>query len=217
MNETADTVAAFRSAATSAPQAPSSLSASALSADSDRLTWSDNSSDEVGFTIERSGNGVDFAEIATLGAGTTSFVDTGLSARTTYWYRLNAFNGAGYSGFSGTVTVTTPDAAPAEPGEVAALNNDDGSASVTWIDESSNETGFEARRETWDARRGSWKNLTVVGTVPTGVTALVDMTGNGTFRYTVRALGSGTTSDFAGPAQVNVTGAPKSTGKGRGR
>jgi hypothetical protein len=217
MNQTADTVAAFRSVSTSAPQAPSSLSASALSADSDRLTWADNSSDEVGFTIERSGNGIEFTDIATLGSGTTSFIDTGLSARTTYWYRVHAFNGAGYSEFSSTATVTTPDAAPAAPVEVAALNNGDGSASVSWIDASSNETGFEARRETWDSKRGIWKNLTIVGTAPAGITALVDLTGNGTFRYTVRALGSGTTSEFAGPAQVNVTGGAKNVGKGRGQ
>jgi hypothetical protein len=215
MNETADTVAAFRNASTSAPNAPSSLSASALSADSNRLTWADNSNDEVGFSIERSGNGVDFLQIATLGAGATSFVDTGLSPRTTYWYRVQAFNGAGYSASSGIATVTTPDAAPAAPVELAALNNGDGSASVSWVDASSNENGFEARREVWDAKRGVWKNLTVVGTVPAGVTALVDLAGSGTFRYSVRALGSGTTSDFAGPAQVSVTGGAKSVGKGR--
>lgn len=217
MNNTADTVAAFRSASTSPPSAPSSLTAGAPSADSVRLTWADNSTDEIGFKVERSGNGVDFAEIASLGAGATAFTDTGLTARTTYWYRVRAFNGAGHSGYCNTTSVTMPDVAPAAPAGVAALDNGDGSASVSWADASTNETGFEARREAWDARRGVWKDATTIGIVPAGVTALMDVTGNGTFRYVVRALGRDTTSGFAGPAQVSVTGAAKVSGKGRTR
>jgi hypothetical protein len=217
MNETADTVAAFRGAAASTPLAPSSLAAATLAADTVHLTWADNSSDEAGFRLERSGNGVEFAEIATLGAGTTAFTDTGLSARTAYWYRLRAFNAAGHSPFSGTTTVTTPDVAPAPPVEVAALDNGDGSASVSWLDTSSNETGFEARRETWDAKRGIWKNPMMVASVPTGITSFVDITGNGTFRYSIRALALSATSDYAGPAQVSVSGGAKGNGKGRSR
>ena len=188
MNETADTVAAFRVASTSAPLAPSSVSASAMSADSARLAWADNSTDEAGFKVERSGNGVDFAEIAALGAGSASFVDSGLTARMTYWYRVRAFNSAGQSNYSATVAVTMPDVAPAAPADVKALNNSDGSATVSWADASANETGFEVRRETWDARRGVWKSATIVGTVPAGVSSLVDVSGSGTFRYSVRAL-----------------------------
>jgi hypothetical protein len=217
MNQTADTVAAFRGASSSAPLAPSSLSANALSADSARLAWADNSTDEAGFKLERSGNGVDFAEIATLGAGSVSFTDNGLTARVTYWYRVRAFNSAGRSNYSATVAVTMPDVAPAPPAEVKALDNSDGSATVSWTDASGNETGFEARRETWDAKRGVWKNATTVGTVPAGVTTLVDVTGSGTFRYGVRAIAAGTTSSYGGPAQVSVTGGAKSGAKGRTR
>jgi hypothetical protein len=217
MNETADTVAAFRGASSSAPLPPSSLSASPLSADSTRLAWADNSTDEAGFKVERSGNGVDFTEIAALGAGSTSFVDSGLTPRMSYWYRVRAFNSAGQSNYSATVAVTMPDVAPAPPADVKALNNGDGSASISWTEASDNVTGFEARRETWDARRGVWKNATIVGTVPAGVSSLVDVTGSGTFRYGVRAIAASATSGFGGPAQVSVTGGVKSGGKGRTR
>ena len=215
MNETADTVAVFRSISSSAPAAPSSLRASALSADAALLTWSDNAIDESGFRVERSGNGVEFAEVATLAAGTTAFTDAGLTARMTYWYRVQAFNGAGHSDHSATVPVTMPDVSPEPPADVAALDNGDGSATVSWIDASSNATGFEARREAWDARRGVWKNAMTAATVPAGITSLVDTPGNGTFRYSIRALGIASASGFAGPAQVNVTGARKGNGKGR--
>jgi hypothetical protein len=228
MNLTADTVAAFRGPTTStstssstvtasAPTTPSSLKATATSTSTVAVSWADNSADESGFKVERSVNGVDFAEIASLGANTTSFTDTGLAARTGYWYRVRAFNSVGNSAYSNTGSVTTPDVAPAAPAGVAAADNGDGSASVAWVDASSNETGFEVRRETWDAKRKVWKSATTVGTVPAGVTGLADLTGNGTYRYSVRSVASGAASAYAGPAQVSVTGGTSAKGKGRTR
>ena len=217
MNETADTVAAFRSIAQSAPTAPSSLGVSALSADTARLAWADVATDESGFSVERSANGVDFAEVATLAAGAAGFTDTGLTPRASYWYRVRDFNGAGYSGYSDTASVTMPDSPPLPPADVQAADNGDGSATVSWTDASDNETGFEARRETWDAKRRVWKSDTTVGIVPAGITSLVDTSGNGTFRYSIRAVAANSASEFAGPAQVDVTGAPKTAGKGRTR
>jgi hypothetical protein len=41
-----------------------------------------------------------------VGANITSFANTGLSANTTYWYRVNAKNGVGDSAYSNTVQVT---------------------------------------------------------------------------------------------------------------
>ncbi len=224
MNLTADTVAAFRGGSTGgtsptqpvAPASPSSLKASATSSGSISVSWSDNSFDESGFKLERSGNGVDFAEIASLGANTTNFGDSGLSTSSSYWYRVRAFNSAGLSGYSNTASATTPDVAPAPPSGIAAIDNGDGSAGVSWVDASSNETGFEVRRETWDGRRGVWKSATTVGTVPAGVTSLTDMVGNGTYRYSVRAVSPGAASNYAGPAEVNVTGGSSKKGGGGG-
>jgi peptidyl-Asp metalloendopeptidase len=216
MNNTADTFAAFRaggggsSAATvTAPTAPSSLSATATSASAVTARWTDNSNDETGFKIERSSNGVEFVEIATLGAGATSYFSNGLTALTTYYYRVRAYNSAGNSSYSSIVSVKTLEAAPAAPAapsSVSAYDGGDGSATVAWADASSNETGFEVRRETWDAKRSVWKGLTTVGSVPSGITSLVDLAGKGTYRYTVRAVNAGGGSGYAGPARVDVTG-----------
>ena len=220
MNNTADTVAAFRAAgggAATSPAAPSALSATATSSSSVTVRWTDNSGDETGFRLERSTNGVDFTEVATLGAGTTSHSDHGLAALTAYYYRVRAYNGDGNSAYSNTASITTPGdtaAAPAQPLGVVAADNADGSATVSWVDGSANETGFEVRREKWDAKRTTWTGLTTVGSVPSGVTALVDVTNAGTFRYTVRAVSSGGGSAYAGPAVVTVTGGTART-KGR--
>lgn len=217
MNETAETVAAFRRVSSSVPVTPSALEATALSADSVRVAWPDEATDEAGYRLERSGTGAEFTEIATLAAGATAFTDSGLTARTTYWYRVDAFNGAGHADYSPTARVTTPDMPPAAPAGVEASDNGDGTATVNWTDASSNEAAFEARRESWDGRRGVWKSATTVGTVPPDITSLVDTPGNGTFRYSVRAVAVDSASPFSGPAQVNVTGGPKGNGKGRAR
>jgi len=215
MMNTAGVVASFRSGATSAPAAPtapaapSGAAASATAYNSVTVRWSDNSANETGFKLERSGNGVNYSEIATLGAGTTSMVDNGVVASSNFYYRVRAFNSVGNSAYSNVATVTTPAVPvppPAAPSSVAARNDGDGSATVTWADASTNETGFEVRREKWDTKYSAWSGLATVGTVPAGFTSLDDMSGNGTYRYSVRAVNSGGASRLAGPASVTVTG-----------
>jgi hypothetical protein len=219
MNNTAATVAAFRgtttstSGSTAAPAAPSSLTAAAVSSSSVSLTWKDNATNETGLKVERSSDGVTFTEIAALGASTTGYSDTGLTSRTAYYYRVRAYNSAGNSGYSNTASVTTQDTPPSQPGSVAALNVGDGSAAVNWVDNSTNETGFEVRRETWDANKSVWTSAKIVASVPTGTASIVDRSGNGIYRYSVRAVNSGGASGYAGPAQTTVTGGSVSKGK----
>ena len=95
---------------TGAPNAPSNLTANAVSASQINLNWSDNSSDETGFSIERcAGNGcTNFAQIATVGANTTSYADSGLTSKTWYRYRVLAFNGNGNSAYSNIAQDRTP-------------------------------------------------------------------------------------------------------------
>ena len=71
------------------------------------MVWTDNSTNETGFAIEESTNGgVTFGQIDTVGAGSTSDVTTARVRGMTYWYRVRAFNGAGYSGYSNIVSAT---------------------------------------------------------------------------------------------------------------
>jgi hypothetical protein len=91
------------------PAAPDSLTATAVSASQIDLTWVDNAVTEDGFRIERCAgvNCSRFAEIARVGADVDSYQNTGLTAATSYSYRVRAFNAGGTSAYSNTATDTT--------------------------------------------------------------------------------------------------------------
>jgi hypothetical protein len=73
-----------------------------------KLTWKDNSADELGFKIERkNGIGGTYSEIATVGPNMTSYTDTGLSPSTTYYYRVRAYNSAGHSAYTEEIRFKT--------------------------------------------------------------------------------------------------------------
>jgi YVTN family beta-propeller protein len=75
------------------PNAPSELSGLAISGSRIDLRWTDNSSDELGFVLERRKEGdTTFLQIAELPADTTTYSDLGLAGETSYVYRLSAFN-----------------------------------------------------------------------------------------------------------------------------
>ena len=91
------------------PDAPSNMAAVALSRSKVKLTWDDNSGNEVEFRLERKlGAGGTYALIATFPADTTGTTDSPVEPSTTYFYRVMACNSAGCSAASGEVSVTTP-------------------------------------------------------------------------------------------------------------
>jgi hypothetical protein len=83
------------------PPDPSALVPTTIGATEIRLSWSDNSSDEDGFTLERAVMGTgSFAPVASLAPNATSFSDTTVACGTNYDYRISAFNCAGDSGYA---------------------------------------------------------------------------------------------------------------------
>ena len=92
------------------PNAPSNLVANAVSASQINLSWTDNSSDEAGFKIERSIDGTNFTQIAQVLTNAAAFRNKGIWPGTTYFYRLRAYNGGGDSSFSNVASARTADA-----------------------------------------------------------------------------------------------------------
>ena len=92
------------------PTAPTNLTATATSKSVIQLNWTNTSADQTAVYVERCKNAgcTVFTRIATLTGSATSYRNTGLSARTTYTYRVRAQNAAGWSAASNTATATTP-------------------------------------------------------------------------------------------------------------
>ena len=101
---------------TSKPAAPTNLGATAISSSEIALSWTDNSNNESGFQIQRSSDGVTFRLIAAVGANVTTYTDSGRTAGTTYYYRVRAYNSAGYSAPSNVASATTLPAPTPTPG-----------------------------------------------------------------------------------------------------
>ncbi len=89
------------------PNAPTGLWAQALSATEIRLNWTDNSTNETQFRVERQITATTWQEIGTAGANAATFTAGGLTANTTYGFRVRAYNGTGVSGYSNVVYVST--------------------------------------------------------------------------------------------------------------
>ena len=98
-------LAAAVAVAAAVPQDPSVLVASAPVTNQIDLAWSDNASNETGYTIERTTDHVAWERILTLPGGSITASDTGCWSYECF-YRVQAINDAGYSGYSNVVSVT---------------------------------------------------------------------------------------------------------------
>ncbi|MBN1674873.1 MAG: fibronectin type III domain-containing protein [Kiritimatiellae bacterium] len=120
------------------PAPPGNLTATPKSTSRIDLTWSDNSADEDGFKVDRRRSGaVDWVRIATPGANATARSDTGLPARTKFYYKVKACNAAGNSDYSNLADATTaaaanlPPVAAAGPDQFVLDDDGNGSESTT--------------------------------------------------------------------------------------
>jgi hypothetical protein len=197
--------------APTAPAAPSSLSASAASSSQLNLSWSDNSGNEDGFKIERSAaGGATWGQIATPGANATSYQDGGLSAGTSYTYRVRAYNNAGDSAYSNTASAATqaapaPASTPAAPTGLTASASGGGKRNsaikLAWLDNSGNESGFKIERA---IGANVTSGFTQIATVGASVTGYSDDTGtSGTaYTYRVRAYNGAGDSAYSNTASA---------------
>lgn len=96
---------------TALPAVPSGLVATATSSTSVNLTWNRGSTNDSGFVIQRSSDGVSgWTQIGTTAAGVTSFNDINVTAGSTWSYQVYATNSSGNSGFSNIAMLTLPGA-----------------------------------------------------------------------------------------------------------
>jgi hypothetical protein len=193
------------------PTAPSNLSAGSASETQINLTWTDNSSNESGFKIERKkGAGGTYSEITTVGADVTSYNDTGLSEATSYYYRVRAYNSAGNSSYCDEANATTYPAAPSGLSASAASSSQ---INLSWTDNSSGESGFKIERKT-----GSGGTYSQITTVSANVTTYsnIGLSEATTYYFRVRAYNAAGNSNYSNEANATTSSAGGGGGGGGG-
>jgi P pilus assembly chaperone PapD len=90
------------------PTAPGDLAASAVSATQIKLTWKDNSGNEGSFDVWRKAANGSYQKIAIVAPNTTGYTDNGVTAGTSYTYRVRAYGRGGGSGWTNEGEITTP-------------------------------------------------------------------------------------------------------------
>jgi len=183
------------------PAVPGGLTATATSSSQINLSWTDNSTDETGFKIERkTGATGSYSQIISLGANVTSYSDTGLTPSTSYYYQVRAYNSNGDSTYSNEANATTLAAPPAAPGGLTATAVSTSQINLSWTDNSNNETGFKLERKV-----GATGSYTEVATLGANVTSYSNTGLSASTSYYYRIRATNATGDSAYSNEANAT------------
>lgn len=189
-----------------AANAPSNLVANATSNSSITLTWSDNSTDEIGFTFmfDTNSSFTNPAYVWTGGANVTSYVHGSRSSSTTYYYRIKAEGSTDAldSGWTTTAAATTV------PSTLSATAVSDTQINLSWSGNSANAsiTGYTVATNTANSFSGAtYQYVSGAGTTSLGKTGLTPGT---TYYFAVKAEGTSDAYDspftpFASAATTN--------------
>lgn len=120
---------------------PVELKAAVADAQTLELSWIDRSSFEDGYEVQRARKDAPFETVALLPPNSSSYQDVGVSAGTSWWYRVRATRDAGGSSFSEPLAAVLPGGPPAAPATSAG-----GFGSTTiliyWWDNAINQDGI---------------------------------------------------------------------------
>jgi hypothetical protein len=134
------------------PGTPANVTATALSSNSIRITWNAPSSGGTPtyHNIWRSASSTGtYTEIGKVSGSSTSYTDTGLSASTTYYYKVDAQNSAGrssQSSYAYAMTNSGTTTTPGTPANVTATALSSSSIQITW-DSVSGATSYDVYYE----------------------------------------------------------------------
>jgi FtsP/CotA-like multicopper oxidase with cupredoxin domain len=207
-----------------APEAPTGLVGVMVGNGNRRsvdLTWTDNSPNETGFTIQRAADDLFTTGLVSVGLGpnVTAYTDTSVSRNLIYYYRIFASNVVGdidtvgfpimtaESGFSNSVMIGA-DPTPADPTNLTASLQAGPSVLLSWTDNADNETGFVIERA---LNGGAFAPIATPGPFAnTGLVTFTDttVTGGNTYVYQVKAVRGTISSLYSNAASIAVPDAP---------
>ena len=185
---------------TSAPAAPSNLTAAAASGTSINLSWTSNSTNQAGFIIMRATGNGSYTQVGVTGANTTSYSDSGLIPNTTYSYKVAATNNIGNSPYSNVASALVP-IAPATPTNAQPTAITSTSISMSWTNNATNATGYHILRKMTTA-----SNFSQIATLPANATTYTDtgLSPGTSYDYHIQAFNVAGYSDFSGFTAVTL-------------
>lgn len=185
---------------TSTVNAPSGLSAQAASASQVNLAWTNNAANATGSRIDRSSDGVNWTQLASLAGTATAYADGTVTGGMTFYYQVRAVSGSSLSDPSNEASATLVPVAPAGLTASAASPTQ---INLSWSDVTG-ESGYKLERSTNGA---TW---TQVATTAAGVTSYQDvgLSGGSTYYYRVRAWNSAGNSGYSSQASAATPAAP---------
>jgi len=126
------------------PSAPTGLIAPEVAYTSSVISWTDKSTDETDFEIERSGpDDFGIKKTFSVSSNVTTYSDSNLQMNASYQYKVRAHNEDGYSDYSNAIQIITPlIVPPAAPTLLKSTGFTDKSITISWDDNSNNESGF---------------------------------------------------------------------------
>ena len=186
-----------------------SLTAFAWSPTQISVSWNDNARNESGWELHRSANGATgaFSLLASLGANSTGYGDSGLSNGTEYCYKVRSFRTRGqnisvgeYSDVACATTLVQPPSPPPPTG-VSAVPLNSVTVEVTWT----NGTDFTSLRvERAAAPGGPWTSAVTYGYAAQSFTDF-NRTPDATVCYRVLAINQ----NGASPSEPDCTTPPQ--------
>jgi titin len=212
-------VSAVTPASVVAPADPSYLT-TAPADHAVRLQWFDNASNETGFEVERSTDGVSYVRIATLPAmsstgGLPTYTDGTAAGGVAYFYRVRAVRDAQVSGYSnvGQATASGAAAGPAAPTALTAVAPAPTRVELGWQDNASDETEIVLERSP------GFAPYTTIVTLGANATSYVDSTvaPNTQYYYRVFARNAAGASAYSNLASVRTPELPPTGGVWQGR
>jgi hypothetical protein len=181
-----------------APSDPSGLTATPTSATAITVTWVDNSTSEANFELEHSTNGSTWALLTSPAANATTYNHTGLSEHTIHYYRIRAYNAAGYSGYSNTGSTYTDLIAPSGLSATVVSNSQ---INLAWTDNSGAESGYKVEQSANGTTGWSVINTTAAGATSYSVTGLSQ---NTIYYFRVRAYNGSEFSAYTSVANATT-------------
>lgn len=194
------------------PPPPSAVTTVAANTTTVNLTWQDNTTGETGFRIFRctgtsgSCGAADYTEIGSVASNITTYSDTGVTAATSYTYKILSYKTADWqSQFSTPAGVTTP--TPSAPTGLAAARASEGQINLTWSDANNDETGFKIER----CAGAGCSNFVQIDTVAANATSYNDIVAvrpDTLYRYRIRAYKTSTAGwdgPYSGTAEATTT------------